>query len=116
MLVSINRTFASSRGIRTSLYENLFCAIIAVVVMLSIRWVGILLINSLLILPAAAARNISRNVRQYHLFSIIIALISSVGGLIMSWYIGASSSASIVVVLTVVFVITFLLRRKSGRD
>lgn len=116
MLVSINRTFASSRGIKTSLYENLFCAVIAVVVMLSIRWVGILLINSLLILPAAAARNVSRNVRQYHLFSIIIALVSSVSGLIMSWYMGVSSSASIVVVLTVMFIITFIFRKKSGRD
>ena len=116
MLVSINRTFASSRGIKTSLYENLFCAVIAVVVMLSIRWVGILLINSLLILPAAAARNVSRNVRQYHLFSIIIALVSSVSGLIMSWYMGVSSSASIVVVLTVMFIITFIFRKKTGRD
>ncbi len=116
LLVSINRTFASSRGIRTAVYENLFCAVIAVVVMLSIRWVGILLINSLLILPAAAARNVSRSVRQYHVLSVIIALVSSVAGLIMSWYMGVSSSASIVVALTVMFVLTFIFRKRSGRD
>ena len=108
LLVSINRTFASSRGIRTAVYENLFCAVIAVVVML--------LINSLLILPAAAARNVSRSVRQYHVLSVIIALVSSVAGLIMSWYMGVSSSASIVVALTVMFVLTFIFRKRSGRD
>ncbi len=116
LLISINRTFASSRGVKTTIYENIFCAMIAVVVMLSIRWVGILLINSLLILPAASARNISRSMRQYHLFSILIALVSSVGGLIMSWYIGASSSASIVVILTIMFIITYIFRGKSGRE
>lgn len=116
LLVSINRTFASSRGIKTALYENIFCAVIAVVVMLSIRWVGILMINSLLILPAAAARNISRSMRQYHLLSVLIALVSSVGGLIMSWYLEASSSACIVVVLTLMFALTYIFRRKSGRE
>jgi zinc transport system permease protein len=45
----------------------------AIIVTISIQWVGLLIINSLLILPAAAARNISRDMRQYHFFSVSIA-------------------------------------------
>ena len=61
LLISINRELAASRGVKTVLYENIFVIVVAVVVMLSIKSVGILLINSLLILPAATARNIGKN-------------------------------------------------------
>lgn len=115
MLISVNRTLAASRGIRVGLYENLFSVIIAVVVMLSIKWVGILLINSLLILPAAAARNIARSVRQYHLLSVLFGVVSGVGGLIVSWYAGTSSGAMIVLISAGFFFVSYMIRRVSGR-
>ena len=55
LLLSINTDLAASRGVKTAVVENIFVVLVAVVVMLSIKWVGVLLINSLLILPAAAA-------------------------------------------------------------
>ena len=58
--ISINSTLAKSKGINVNLVENVFVVIIAVIVMISIRWIGVLLINSLLILPAASSRNIAR--------------------------------------------------------
>lgn len=115
MLISVNRTLAASRGIRVALYENIFSIMIAVVVMLSIKWVGILLINAMLILPAAAARNISRSVRQYHLFSVAFGVLSGVGGLIASWYMGTSSGAMIVLISAGCFFLTYLCRRLFGR-
>lgn len=115
MLISVNRTLAASRGIRVRLYENIFSVLIAMVVMLSIKWVGILLINSMLILPAAAARNISRSVRQYHLFSVLFGVLSGVGGLILSWYAGTSSGAMIVLISAGIYFITYLCRHLFGR-
>lgn len=111
LLLSINPTLAASRGIRVRLYETLFSVIIAVVVMISVKWVGILLINSLLILPASAARNVSRSARQYHALSIVFALLSGVGGLAASWYLGASTGATIVVICALLFFATYLIRR-----
>ena len=61
--IGINRSLARSKGIRVMLLDNAFVVLVAVIVMLSIRWVGILIINALLILPAAAARNIAGNSR-----------------------------------------------------
>ncbi|MBS7200182.1 MAG: metal ABC transporter permease [Bacteroidales bacterium] len=48
--------------LNTLLIEIIFTCTIAVIVTLTVRWVGLLIINSLLVLPAAAARNISKNV------------------------------------------------------
>ena len=86
-------------------------AVIAVVVTLAISWVGLLILNSLLILPAASARNVAKNLRQYHLFSVLFALVAGVGGLIISYYVGASAGAAISLVLAGIFIISFLLRK-----
>lgn len=115
LLISVNRSLAASRGVHVVFYENLFSIVIAVVVMLSIKWVGILLINSLLILPAAAARNIARSVRQYHLLSVLFGVVSGVGGLALSWYIGASSGATIVMIAAAIFFLSYGGRRLFGR-
>ncbi len=112
LLISINRELAASRGIKTVLYENIFVIVVAVVVMLSIKSVGILLINSLLILPAATARNISKNSRSYLGFSVISSLVCGVGALIASFYLDTSAGATIVMSLAVVFFITYIFRKK----
>jgi len=96
ILISVNPVLARSRGVNVFWIETSFVIILAVIVAISIRLVGILMINSLLILPAAAARNISNNVRQYALLSVIISLISGVSGLILSFYLGTSTGATIV--------------------
>lgn len=112
-LVSINRELAASRGVKVALVENIFVILVAVVVMLSIKWVGVLLINSLLILPAAAARNISSNSRQYFFGSVAISVFSGVAGLITSFYLNTSAGATIVLFSAAVFFITYFLRRKK---
>jgi zinc transport system permease protein len=112
LLISINRELAASRGIKTILYENLFVIVVAVVVMLSIKSVGILLINSLLILPAAIARNISKNSRSYLGFSVLTSLFCGVGGLVTSFYTDTSAGATIVMALAVVFFVTYMIRKK----
>jgi zinc transport system permease protein len=113
LIISVNRELAASRGIRTALYENIFVVMVAVVVMLSIKWVGILLINSLLILPAASARNIAKNSRGYLAGSVVISTVCAVAGLIISFYLGTSAGATIVTVSSVVFFITYIISRKK---
>lgn len=112
LVISINRELAASRGIKTSVYENIFVIVVAIVVMMSIKWVGILLINSLLILPAAAARNIAKNSRQYLISSVIISVACGVSGLLISFYGDTSAGATIVTVSAVVFFATYIFRKK----
>ena len=112
LIISINRELAASRGIKTAIYENAFVVIVAVVVMMSIKWVGILLINSLLILPAASARNIARNSKQYLLLSVVISIICSVAGLLVSFYADTSAGATIVTISAIVFFATYIFRKK----
>ena len=68
LLLSINTDLAASRGVKTAVVENIFVVLVAVVVMLSIKWVGVLLINSLLILPAAAAATLRAALGSIWLF------------------------------------------------
>ena len=112
LIVSINPSLAASRGIDTLTSEMLFSAALAIVVSISIQWVGLLIINSMLVLPAAAARNVSNNVRQYHLFSIFIALLSGIAGLIMSYYWNTATGATIVLFASALFFLTFTLRHR----
>lgn len=109
--VSLNIALAKSKGINTKLIENIFAILIAIMVMLSIRWIGILLINSLIILPAASSRNISLNMRKYHFFSIIFALFSGIGGLIISYYTNIPTGPMIVIIAGIIYFVTFGLKK-----
>ncbi len=112
MLSSVHPALAGSRGVNVAWQEGFFCVAVAVVVTLSMTWVGLLVINSLLVLPAAAARNLARNIRQYHLFSILGALASGIAGLLTSYYIGSSAGACITIYLAIYFAITFAFRKR----
>lgn len=114
LLASMNQSLASSRGINVRLYEYLFAMIMAVIVTISIQWVGILIISSLLILPAASSRNIAKNMRQYHVYSVLIALISGVSGLILSYFWGTATGATIVLISSVFFAATFIMKLRLG--
>ncbi len=76
--------------------------------MLSIKWVGILIINALLILPAASSRNLASNMREYHRFSIEISLFSGILGLILSYYNNTATGPTIVIVAAIVFFLTLV--------
>ena len=110
LVLSINASFARSRGVAAFLTEGLFASVLAVVVAVSIQWVGLLIINSLLVLPAAAARNIAQDVKSYHLLSVAIALFSGVAGLLLAYYCNMAAGASIVVVAAAIFFLTLLLK------
>ena len=112
MITSVNSPLARSRGIRSRLTEYSFTILVAVAVMVSIRWVGVMLINSLLILPAAAARNVARNAAAYTRLSVLIALTCGVCGLALSYYADTSAGAAVVLLCAAVYFVTLPLRRK----
>ena len=112
LLLSVNPSLSSSRGIKNALTENIFVVILAVAVMLSIKQIGILTINSLLILPAAAARNVSSNSRQYLVLSTIISMICGIAGLVISFYAGTAAGATMVLIAAAVYFVTYFVSGK----
>lgn len=111
MIASLNSDMAKSKQINVKFYKNIFTLLIALIVTISLKWIGILIINSLLVLPAASARNIVKNMKSYHLVSVLISLFSGITGLICSYYIGTSAGATIVLVSSVIFFITFFINK-----
>ena len=111
MLSSVHQALADSRGIRVVWKNFLFTAAIAVVVTITMTWVGLLVISALLVLPGAAARNVARNLPQYHLVSVLGGVVCGIGGLIVSYYLGTSTGASITLLLALWFFLTLLLKR-----
>ena len=111
MLSSVHQALADSRGIRAVWKNFLFTAAIAVVVTITMSWVGLLVINAMLVLPGAAARNVAKNLPQYHLISVVGGLVCGVAGLLVSYYVGASTGASITLLLSLWFFVTLLFKK-----
>ena len=113
-LSAVYPQLASSRGIPVDLSQTFFTVAIAVVVTLSISSMGLLILNSLLVLPGAASRNLARNQKQYHLYSVLFALFSGIAGLCVSYSFGCSAGAAISLILTVIFAVTYTFRGRSA--
>lgn len=110
-LSTVYPQLAASRGIPVGILQACFTTAIAVVVTLSISWVGLLILNSLLVLPGAASRNIAKSLQQYHAFSVLIALIAGISGLCISYILGTSAGAAISLVSALLFLISFVMRK-----
>ena len=113
LLTAVNPALAQSRGIKTKWVEYAFVSLVAVGVMLAIRWVGVLLINALLILPAAAARNIAKTARQHALFSVLIGLLSGVSGLVLAYYLDTGVGAAVVLCAAACYAATLPLKKRN---
>ena len=69
-----------------------------------------LIINSLLVLPAAGARNVTNDVKHYHAVSVLIAMSSGISGLILAYYFNMAAGATIVVIAAAIFFLTLFLK------
>jgi zinc transport system permease protein len=83
VFASFNPTLARTRGLPLTLNNYLFIIILALVVNLSIKAVGALLINAMLVVPAAAAANLSRNLRQMFWLTVVFCLGSGLLGFVL---------------------------------
>jgi zinc transport system permease protein len=111
-IVSLNRSLAQSRGINVWLIEFIFSLTVALVVTISIQWIGLLVINSMLILPAAASRNVAENISNYTLTAVIIGMIAGASGLIISFCFGTATGATIVLISMGFFIASLIWRMK----
>ncbi len=114
-LIGLNAELAHSRGVPVRLYDYLFSLLLALVVTVSIRTAGILLVTAMLIVPAAAARNMARDVGGMFRWALVIGLVSGVTGTIASYSYflqDVSTGAVIVLASAVLFALSFFLARR----
>ncbi|MFO7842526.1 MAG: iron chelate uptake ABC transporter family permease subunit, partial [Bacteroidales bacterium] len=81
-LLGINERLAKSQGVRVRLLEYVYAFLLALVVTVSIRVVGLLLVTAMLVVPAAAGRNMARSVKGMFWWSVGISLVAGVAGLV----------------------------------
>ena len=111
-LAGLNRSLARSRGLNIWPTETVFALLVALVVATTIPWIGLLVINSMLILPAIAARNLAQSMRGYIFWSIGLAVVSGAAGLLSSYYLGTATGATIVLCAFACFVATLVFRKR----
>lgn len=115
LLISFNEDLARTRGVATRVYDYLLALLVALVVIAGIRLTGMLLITAMLVIPAAAARNLARNAGQVFWLALIIGFASGVGGLIGSYYVETVPSAATVLIGAVVFAVSVFVPRRLER-
>lgn len=108
------------RGINPTFYKYLTIVLISIIISLAIKVVGVMLVATMLCLPILVSNLISRSLKQTVIYSIIVCLISFIGGIIISFYYNISGSAIIVLIVLVLYLITsiykFIQRKVYGTN
>lgn len=108
--IGIHEQLARTHRIHTAFYQYVYVALLSLVVIFSVKSAGVLLVTALLIVPAAAARNLSKSSGMMFWISIIIGVCSGISGLLISaqpWA-ETASGATIVLCACVIFCISLL--------
>ena len=103
---TVNYELAEAEGLKPDIAKAIFTLLMAAVIALSIKMIGLLLITGMLIIPAAFARNLSDTPKQMVLFSIIGGLLSVILGLFSSLKFNTPSGPSIITAALLLFIIS----------
>ncbi|QEY52700.1 metal ABC transporter permease [Legionella longbeachae] len=111
VLINISEDLAKSEGINVKLYNLIYLMMIAVIVAMGVQLVGGLLTAALVSIPSAAAKNLSQNLAQYRLLSIILGVISSCVGIVLFQLTGFPSGPLIILISTLIFLASVVFKR-----
>lgn len=111
LTLSFDEEHATVSGIHSSRIHFLFIVLTALVIAVSIRIVGVLLVSALMTLPVAAAMRIASSFKQLIVLSIIFAEIAVIGGLISGYYLSIPPGGTIVIVSIIILLISMSLNR-----
>ncbi len=110
-LITAQEEMAEVCGIPVRRANYLFIGVLTLTVSLTIRLLGIVLVTALLVIPPAAARNVSCNLRQQIVMSVVLGTMGGVGGTVMSYHLNVPCGPAIVLVSIGLFLATFLFGR-----
>ena len=108
VLMTIDEKLARAEGINVLINQLLIMLLMTIVVAVSFKIVGLLLITSLLIIPAASARQVASSPEMMAVFSSVLAMLAVILGICSSYYMDTPSGPSIVVASAIIFIIVSL--------
>src|SRR5262245_61696749 len=117
LMASLNPSLASARGVRVQLMEYVFVLMITLLTVACLKIVGAVLVEALLLIPAAAARNLIRSMRGFVLWSMVISTVSCIAGVMipMQYDLPVPSGGAVIMVATAILVLTMLVRISVSR-
>jgi zinc transport system permease protein len=117
LLASLNPSLAHVRGIRVHLLEYVFVVLVTILTVACVKIVGAVLVEALLLIPAAAARNLTRSLRGFVLTSIAFSTVSCLVGIYapMRFDLPLPSGGAIILTAAILFIVTMVARMALPR-
>lgn len=108
---SLNPSLAAASGVNSAFLEYFFALLLAVAIVVSLKIIGALLVEALVVVPAAAARNIARGTRGYLVWSVVVAFLAGAGGLGISTRLLVPTGGAVVLAVSAIFFVTLAIGR-----
>jgi zinc transport system permease protein len=116
LLDSLNRPLASVAGARSIYLEYFFAVLLTLSIVVSLKIIGALLVEALVVVPAAAARNVASSTRSYLIWSIAVAFFAGAGGLAISTKFLVPTGGAVVLAVSTIFFVTLAVRTARRRS
>ena len=94
------------RGVPSALLDYVFVMLLTAAIVVSLKVIGALLVEAMVVVPAAAARNLARTTRSYLVLSVGTAFVAGVGGLFISSRLLVPSGGAVVLAMSMLFFVT----------
>ena len=111
LFISFDPKGAKVAGIKVNLFDNIFLVVLSLAIIGALQSVGIILVLSMLITPAAAAKLIMKSFPNAMITGSIFGIIASMSGLYLSYYLDFPSGPSMALTATLIFIIVWIIRR-----
>lgn len=115
LLDSLSPPLARVAGAETAYLEYFFALLLTLSIVVSLKIIGALLVEALIVVPAAAARNVARGTRSYLAWSVAVAFFAGVGGLGVSTRLLVPTGGAVVLAASAIFFLTLAVRSALGR-
>lgn len=112
ILANLSEDLAKVEHVKVERYNFIFLICIAIIVALGVKVTGSLLMGALVITPAAAARNLARNLSQYSYGALVIGVISCVGGVLIFRISNLAAGPLIILFASFIFLISLIFKKK----
>ncbi len=108
---SLHPSLAAASGVNSAFLEYFFALLLAVAIVVSLKIIGALLVEALVVVPAAAARNLARGTRGYLVWSVVVAFLAGAGGLGISTRLLVPTGGAVVLAVSAIFFVTLAIGR-----
>ena len=107
--ITFDSEFSKVIGIPVEIYDYIFISLVSLGIVISIKIVGIILVSALIVIPALTALKFSKNYFSYIIISISLGIFSTIGGIILSYYLNMPPGATIVLFATILFIFSLII-------